>query len=204
MKHLQEASMDKHPDPHHNTYSKTVFGFWLFLLTDFVLFGTIFAIYIVLGKNAVVSPQSMSLFDLEYALLQTFFMLLSAFFAGLGGAAVHRKDQKRTLMFFGLTFLFSLLFMAFIYTDFHRLIVSGNDWKKNGLLSAFFTLLATHGIHVLLGLIWIPLLLYPVWKEGIGHESIQRLTCLRMLFQFLNIVWIFIYSFVYFTTRGAV
>jgi len=199
-----ELSADKRPDPHHDTYSKTVFGFWLFLLSDFILFGTIFATYSVIGYGDMDNASTYKLFNLDFALFQTFLMLLSSTMAGLGGASAFRKDKKMTLIFFGLTFLLSIIFMGFEIADFQRLIASGNSWQKNAVLSIFFTILATHGLHVLLGLIWIPCLLYPVWKEGIGHLSLQRLTCLKLFFQFLNIVWVFIFTLVYFMNGGSI
>lgn len=94
--------------------------------------------------------------------------------------------------------------MYFEYKDFARLIASGASWQRSAFLSAFFTLLATHGLHVILGMIFIPFMLVPVFKQGCGHEDIRRLTCLRMFFQFLNIVWIFVYTIVYFINRGHV
>jgi cytochrome o ubiquinol oxidase subunit III len=204
MKDAHASHNVKHPDPHHDLYSRTVFGFWLFLLSDFVLFGTLIACYVVLGNNTYGGPSSLELFNHDFALMQTFLMLFSAAFAGFGGAAAHRKDRKMTLLFFSLTFLFSLVFMAFEYADFLRLINSGNSWQRSAFLSAFFTLLGTHGLHVLLGLIFIPFMLIPVFKEGVGHDEVRRLTCLRMFFQFLNIVWIFVYTIVYFINRGHV
>ena len=195
---------DQHPDPHHDHYSKTVLGFWLFLVTDFVLFGVLFATYIVLGDRTYGGPNAMQLFNGDFAFIQSMLMLLCAAAAGIGGAAAHRKNKEHVLLFFGLTFLFSLIFMGFEFGDFYRLNIAGNNWEKSAFLSAFFTLIGTHGLHVILGLIWIPVLLIPVIKEGVTRESILRLTCLRMFFQFLNIVWIFIYTIVYFINRGAV
>ena len=204
MSHHEVIHSDKHPDPHHDTYSKTVFGFWLFLLTDFVLFGTIFATYAVIGKMASIGPNPEKLFNVHFALMQTFLMLFISAFAGFGGASCHRKDKKLTLIFWGLVFLLSLIFMGYEIADFRRLILSGNSWEKNAMLSAFFTVLATHGFHMILGIIWIPALLYPIWKEGITSESTRRITCLKLFFQFLNIVWVFIFTLVYMTNRGSV
>ena len=193
-----------HPDPHHDMYSKTIFGFWLFLLTDFVLFGSFFATFAVLAKSPYPSPKAIELFNLDYALVQSFLMLLCAFFSGLGGVAAHRKNKKMTIVFFVVTFFLSAIFMTYEFFDFQRLLQAGYGWNKTGFLSAFYTILATHGVHVIFGLIWIIVLLVPLIKEEIGHESIRRLTCLRMFFQFLNIVWIFIFSIVYFMGRGGI
>jgi cytochrome o ubiquinol oxidase subunit 3 len=194
----------KSPDPHHDHYSKTLFGFWLFVLTDFVLFGTLFATYAVLGKTANYKVSTIPLFDVDYAMIQTFLMLIISFLVGLGGASVHRKDIKNTKLFWLLAAMVSLIFMTLLGLDFHRLLVTGNSYETNALLSGFYTLLGTFGLHVFLGFLWIIILLIPVFKEGIGHESILRLSCTRMFFQFLNIVWIFIYTIVYFLAREAV
>lgn len=199
-----EQVLTKNPDPHHDLYSRTIFGFWLFILTDFVLFGVLFATFIVLGDRTHGGPGALELFDIDFAVSQSFLSLFISFTAGLGGAAVHRKDKKMTLLFFSLTFLFALMFMGFEIADFNRLISMGQTWDKNAFLSAFYTLIGTHGIHVALGLLWIIVLLIPLIKEEINHESIQRLSCLRMFFQFLNIVWIFIFTIVYFFNRGVV
>jgi cytochrome o ubiquinol oxidase subunit 3 len=199
-----QVQREKSPDPHHDLYSKTIFGFWLFLLNDFILFGSIFATFIVLAKNPYWTSLPMGLFDIHYATWQSFLLLFASFTAGLGGASAHRKDRNNTLLFFSLTFVFALFFMYFEYADFSRLIEAGLTWDKTAYLSGFYTILATHGLHVLLGIIWIPVLLIPVILEGVTSDSIRRLSCLRMFFQFLNIVWIFIYTIVYFIHGAAV
>lgn len=194
----------KSPDPHHDHYSKTMFGFWLFLLTDFVLFGTLFATYAVLGKTANYQVSTIPLFDVDYAMVQTFLMLTISALVGLGGAACHRKDIKNTKLFWLLAAAVCFVFISFLFLDIYRLYSTGNSFETNALLSGFYTLLGTFGIHVLLGFLWIIVLLIPVFKEGIGHASILRLSCTRMFFQFLNIVWIFIYTIVYFLAKEAV
>ncbi len=198
-----ELKETQSPDPHHDLYSKTVFGFWLFLLNDFILFGVLFATFIVLGKNPYWNKLPLNLFDTDYAAMQSFVLLIASFTAGLGGASAHRKEKNKTLLFFSLTFLFSIFFLYFEYLDFHRLIISGNSWEKTAYLSAFFSILGTHGLHIVLGLIWIPVLLIPVLINGVTQDSVRRLSCLRLFFQFLNIVWIFIFTIVYFISGGA-
>lgn len=204
MKKVVDSHNIKHPDPHHDLYSKTVFGFWLFLLTDFVLFGTLMACYVVLRDKTYGGPSAIELFNNDFAFSQTMLMLLAATFSGLGGAAAHRKNKKSTIVFFALTFVSSLFFMYFEWADFTRLITLGYSWQKSAFLSAFFTLVGTFGFHVLLGLIFIPFMLIPVFNSELGHEEVRRLTCLRMFFQFLNIVWIFVYTMVYFINKGHI
>lgn len=192
----------KHPDPYCDTYSKTIFGFWIFLLTDFVLFGTLLATYIVLAVPSMALAKG--LLDVDYAFYQSLLMLGGSFFAGLGGAYAHRKDAKVTLLHFSLAFVCLLLFMLFELADFQRLFQLGVDWKKNGVFSGFYTITFTHALHVILALIWVPVFLIPVFKEGLNHDSIRRLTCLRMFFQFLNIVWIFIFAIIFLMGQGGV
>lgn len=204
MKEKSIVGTVKHPDPHHDLYSRTIFGFWLFLLTDFVLFGTIIACYAVLGHNTYGGPSALELFNHDFAFIQTLLMLFMATLSGLGGASAHRKNKRLTLIFFSLTFIFALVFMCFEYADFARLLKVGASWQRSAFLSIFFTLVGTHGLHVILGMIFIPFMLIPVFKHGCDHDDIRRLTCLRMFFQFLNIVWIFVYTMVYFINRGHV
>ncbi|MBI3236262.1 MAG: cytochrome c oxidase subunit 3 [Chlamydiales bacterium] len=187
----------KYPDTHHDTYSRTVFGFWVYLLTDFVLFGTLFATYAVLGRNTFGGPGAKELFDLGDVLQRTLVLLLASFTAGLAGASAHRRCLPRTLLFFSLTFLLGILFMVMQYAEFESLITSGNSWQRSAFLSAYFTLLGTYAIHIIFGLLWTLVLILPICFQGISPVDIRRLTCLRMFWQFLNIVWIFIFTFVY-------
>ncbi|MBS0652481.1 MAG: cytochrome o ubiquinol oxidase subunit III [Verrucomicrobia bacterium] len=188
---------ERFPDSHHGVYSKTVLGFWIYLLTDFVLFGTLFASYAVLRHGTFGGPAAHELFDLRDALDRTLVLILCSLTAGLAGASAHRRHKLRTLCFFGATFLLGLLFMVMQFEEFQKLFASGNGWQRSGFLSAYFTLLGTFMIHVVFGLLWILVLLIPVCFNGINGVEIRRLTCLRMFWQFLSIIWIFIFTFVY-------
>lgn len=193
---------EHYPDPHHDMYSRTIFGFWLFILSDFILFGVLFATFAVLRKNTFGGPGSLQLLNLDLAFTQTVLLLVASFTAGIGGAFAHRKNKKMTVLFFILTFVFGLSFFIIEMDDFSKLISSGNSWSKSAFLSAFFTVMGTHAAHVIFALIWVPVVLIPLIKNEIGHDEIRRLTCLKMLWQFLNIVWVFIFTFVYFAERG--
>lgn len=185
------------PDAYHDTYSRTVFGFWVFLLTDFILFGCLFATYEVLRYSTFGGPSAVDLTHPPFVLIQTLVLLCASFLVGLGGASAHRKNRALTILFFVLTFCFGVAFLAMEGAECSRLVEAGASWKRSANLSIFFTLIGTHAIHVLFGLLWIVVLLIPVFREGLKFVSIQRLTCLRMLWQFLNIIWIFIFTFVY-------
>ena len=185
------------PDTCHDTYSKTVFGFWVYILTDFVLFGVLFATYAVLRKNNFAGPNEADLFHPAYSLIQTLILLVSTFFIGMGGASAHRKNKPATITFYLLTFFLGVAFMWMELAEFSRFIEMEASWKRSAFLSAFFTLVGTHGIHMFFGLVWIIILLILLCMRGFSHTSLQRLTCMRIFWQFLNIVWIFIFTFVY-------
>ena len=187
----------EHLDAHEETYSKTVFGFWVYLLTDFVLFGTLFATYVVLRSGTYGGPSPKDLFNLPYTLIQTLILLISSFTSGLAGAMAHKGSKNWTVILFGITFLLGIIFMGMEWGEFSRFIGAGASWKRSAFLSAYFTLIGTHGVHMLFGLLWILVFIVPVVREGLTPVSVRRLTCLRMFWQFLNIIWIFIFSIVY-------
>jgi cytochrome o ubiquinol oxidase subunit III len=190
---LHESS----PDPHHDIYSKTVFGFWVYLLTDFILFATFFATYAVLHDSTYGGPSGREIFQLPFVLAQTLILLTGSLTSGLAGASAHRKNKNWTIILFVITFLLGIAFMGMELTDFNRLIDEGNSWKRSGFLSAYFSLIGMHGIHMIFALLWTIVLIVPVCIEGITSASIRRLTCLRMFWQFLNIIWVFIFTIIY-------
>lgn len=197
MKNPPLTSHESYPDTHHDVYSRTIFGFWVYLITDFVLFGVLFATYAVLSPSIFGGPSAKDLFSLPFALMQTLLLLTSSFTAGLAGAFAHRKSKKGTLLLFGVTFLLGALFMGMQLQQFHHLSSMGHGWDQSAFLSAYFTLVGTHTLHVFFGLLWILVLTLPMFFQEFTKIHIRRLTCLRMFWQFLNIVWIFIFSFVY-------
>jgi cytochrome o ubiquinol oxidase subunit 3 len=191
------AEHESYPDTHHGVYTRTIFGFWLYLLTDFILFASFFAVYAVLYKGTYGGPSAGGLFNLPFVLLQTCILLTASFVSGLAGAYAHRKEKNRTIILFSLTFVLGFAFTCMEYAEFARLIRDGNGWQRSGFLSAFFTLVGTHGVHMLFAMLWTIILLVPVFREGLTSISIRRLTCLRMFWQFLNVVWVFIFTMVY-------
>jgi len=189
---------DEHfPDTHHDPYSKTIFGFWLYLLTDFVLFGTLFAVYAVLMNSTFGGPGAQALFSRPYAFLESFFILLASFTIGIAGAYCHRENRRMTLLYLAITFIIGAIFFWMQLAEFGRLLSQGHSWKNSAFLSAYYSLVGTHALHIFFGLLWIPVLAWPVWKYGFNFVNLRRITCLKMFWQFLNIVWIFIFTIVY-------
>jgi len=194
---IQPQAHEVYPDPHRDLYSRTTFGFWVYLLTDFVLFGTLFATYAVLAKSTFGGPCVRDIYDLPYTLAPVLILLVSSLTIGLGTAMAHRKNKRWTIILFLLTFLLGILFTGMELSDLIQLVKEGHSWKKSAFLSAYFTLVGTHGVHMIFALLWVIVLILPVIREGITHVSLRRLTCLKMFWQFLNIIWVFIFSFVY-------
>jgi cytochrome o ubiquinol oxidase subunit 3 len=179
MKNPHITMHEPFPDTHHDLYSRTLFGVWLYLLSDLILFGALFATYAVLRQSTFGGPSAADLFDLSHAFVQT------------------RKEKNRAIALFGITFLLGIVFVGMELGEMSRLIGSGNSWKRSGFLSGYFTLVGTHGLHMVLLLLWTVIFIFPVWREGFTFTNLRRLTCLKMFWQFLNIVWVFIFSFVY-------
>lgn len=187
----------KFPDSHRGVYARTIFGFWVYLLTDFMMFTTLFAVYSVLDKNTFGGPTASDLFHSTYSFVQALVLLTASFTAGIAGTYAHKREEKGALIFFGLTFLLGIWFMGMMGYEFHELITNGHTWHISAFLSAYFTLVGTHGLHMIIALLWTIVLVIPVIRFGMTPVCIRRLTCLRMFWQFLNIVWIFIFTIVY-------
>jgi cytochrome o ubiquinol oxidase subunit 3 len=186
----QEAHLEE-------TFAKTTFGFWTYLMTDCVLFATLFATFIVLHNNTYGGPSGKELFSLPFALTETLILLASSFTCTLSKIAGARDDKKGVIAWFAVTFLLGLAFIGMELNEFTHLVHDGNSWQRSAFLSAFFTLVATHGLHISLGLLWMVVLLVPVFRHGLTPVSHKRLTCLRMFWHFLDVVWIFIFTIVY-------
>ncbi|MBP9841106.1 MAG: cytochrome c oxidase subunit 3 [Simkaniaceae bacterium] len=189
---------------HNEIYSKTILGFWIYLLTDFMMFGALFATYAVLMGGTYGGPTARDLFCLPFTLTQTLILLVGGLTAGLGEIVAKKGKKEATLILFGLTFLLGLAFMGMELTEFTALTRRGADWQASAFLSAYFTLVGTHGIHVIFGLLWILVFMIPVYRSGLTDVSLRRITCLRMFWQFLNVVWVFIFSLVYLLGVGGV
>jgi cytochrome o ubiquinol oxidase subunit III len=182
---------------HSETHSRTVFGFWIYLMTDCVLFASLFAAYAVLHNNTYGGPSGRELFNLPYALTETLILLTSSFTCGLAGLAAGRNRKNKVIAWFGVTFLLGISFLAMEATEFTHMVQQGNSWERSGFLSSYFTLVGTHGLHITTGLLWMIVLLVPVCRRGLTPVRLKRLMCLRLFWHFLDIVWIFIFTIVY-------
>lgn len=191
------AKVEKYPDGHHDTYSKTLFGFWVFIITDFILFGTLFATYSVLRNNTFGGPSGRDLYNVHYSLIQSIVLLIASFIAGMAGASAHRRKKGATIFLLCLTFVFGLGFFCMMWKELETFIRAGHVWQISAYLSMFYSIIATHGLHIVFGLIWILVLLYPLSRYGIDSVNLRRVSCVRMFWQFLNVIWVFVFSLIY-------
>lgn len=184
-------------EEHRQADNKTLFGFWVYIMTDCVLFASLFATYAVLHNNTNGGPSGSQLFDLHGALAETLLLLTSSFTCGLAMLAVHRRRKQAIYGWLIITFLLGAAFLALELTEFHHLAAAGNSWRRSGFLSAFFTLVGTHGLHITVGLTWMAAMFIKVARKGLTRANVRRLTMLSLFWHFLDVVWIFIFTVVY-------
>ena len=172
-------------------------GFWVYLMTDCMLFASLFATYVVLRNNTFGGPSGADIFEMPFVLVETLILLTSSFLCGIGLLAAKAGKKTLTLVLFGLTFVLGLSFLAMELSEFSKLVSEAYSWQRNGFLSAFFTLVGTHGAHILSGLIWMAVMMVRVARVGLEPNNIRRLSLLALFWHFLDVVWIFIFTIVY-------
>jgi cytochrome o ubiquinol oxidase subunit 3 len=177
--------------------AKTVFGFWVYIMTDCILFASLFATFAVLRNSTFGGPSGAELFSLPFVLAETLILLTSSFTCGLAILSAHQQRKNWVLGLFAITFLLGVAFLTLEIHEFRHLALEGNSWRRSGFLSAFFTLVGTHGAHITAGLLWMAILLPRVAKKGLNELNIKRLTMLSLFWHFLDVVWIFIFTIVY-------
>ncbi len=182
---------------HGDSTELQVFGFWLYVLSDLVLFATLFATYAVLGRNYAGGPTGLELFDLPYVFGETILLLISSATCGLAILAMHRQNRKGVLGWLLVTLLVGAAFVCLEINEFHHLITQGHGPDRSAFLSSFFTLVGTHGAHVAAGLIWIAVVMGQVAARGLDPLMQSRLMRWSIFWHFLDIVWVGVFSLVY-------
>ncbi|HYG44214.1 MAG TPA: cytochrome o ubiquinol oxidase subunit III [Bordetella sp.] len=182
---------------HHDDGSKTVFGFWIYLMSDLLIFSVLFATFAVLSKATAGGPTGKELFDLSFVLVETMLLLISSFTFGMAMLNLHAGRKRRVMGWLWITFLFGAGFIAMEIYEFHHLITEGAGPQRSAYLSAFFTLIGTHGLHVTFGLVWIVVMIDMLRRHGLDAINTRRLACLSLFWHFLDIVWICVFTFVY-------
>jgi cytochrome o ubiquinol oxidase subunit 3 len=177
--------------------SKSLFGFWIYLMTDVVLFASLFAAFAVLRNSTFGGPAGAELFSLPFVFTETLILLTSSFTCGVAVVMANRGSRRQTLIWLAVTALLGVAFLTLELNEFSHLAHEGNSWQRSGFLSSFFTLVGTHGAHITTGLIWMLVMIVQVVRRGLERNTLRRLTMLSLFWHFLDIIWIFIFSIVY-------
>ena len=181
----------------HHPENGTVLGFWIYLMSDCLLFAGLFAAYAVLGRSYAGGPSGAELFDLSLVAINTAFLLLSSITYGFAMIAAQRKHLPATLIWLGITGLFGLAFLGVELYELNHLIHQGAGPQRSAFLTSFFALVGTHGLHVTFGTIWLVTLMFQLGRHGLTVENKRRMTCLSMFWHFLDVIWIGVFTFVY-------
>jgi cytochrome o ubiquinol oxidase subunit 3 len=175
----------------------TLLGFWLYLMSDCLIFAVLFATFGVLGRNYAAGPSGADLFDLRLVAINTSLLLLSSITYGFAMLEMEKDRVDTTLRWLAITGLFGAAFLGIELYEFAHLIREGATPQRSAFLSAFFTLVGTHGLHVTFGIIWLITLMAQLRQRGLIAENQRRLLCLSMFWHFLDVVWIGVFTFVY-------
>ncbi|MGE8476379.1 MAG: cytochrome o ubiquinol oxidase subunit III [Paraburkholderia hospita] len=175
-----------------------MFGFWLYLMTDCIIFAALFAVFAVMGHQFAGGPSGKDLFEIPGVALETTMLLLSSITYGFAMLGAHKNRKGVLLFWLGVTFLLGLAFLVLELREFSHLIAEGAGPSRSAFLSSFFTLVGTHGLHVTCGLIWMVVLAIQVISHrDLTERDMIRLTCLSLFWHFLDVVWIGVFTFVY-------
>jgi cytochrome o ubiquinol oxidase subunit 3 len=185
------------PETHASAEEK-VFGFWVFLMSDLIIFALLFATYATMIPATAGGPTAGDIFDIRSAAIETGVLLVSSFTFGMASLAMkYRKDGGRLLVWLAVTLLLGIVFLGFEVRDFVKSVGEGAPPTRSGFLSAFFALVSTHGMHVTAGCIWIVVMMAQVLVFGIDRNVKLRLLRLGLFWHFLDIIWVGIFSVVY-------
>lgn len=174
-----------------------VFGFWVYLMTDLIVFAALFATFIVLQGSTFGGPSGRQLFNLSSVLAETLILLTSSFTCSLATLAVHRKRKNQILFWFVVTFILGVAFLWLELAEFSAFVSQGASWRRSAFLSAFFTLVGTHGLHISIGLLWIIAAVFRICLRPLSEHATSQIFRLAFFWHFLDLVWVFIFSIVY-------
>jgi cytochrome o ubiquinol oxidase subunit 3 len=182
---------------HTETADAKVFGFWVYLMTDLVIFAVLFACYIVLHGNTYGGPTARELFYLPSVFAETLVLLTSTFTCSLAMLAVNRQLKTWAIGWLIITFVLGAAFLYIEINEFIDLVDRGASWQRSAFLSSFFTLVGTHGLHITFGLLWMVVMMFRIALKPLVPHSVSRIFRMALFWHFLDFVWIFIFTVVY-------
>src|SRR6185369_11148700 len=185
---------------HRGPESKSIvvpYGFWLFVLSDMVLFSALFATYASLVNATDGGPTTSQLFDRNLVAIETLALLVSSFVCGLAMITAKRKNMLWTQAWLVLTGLLGLVFLSIELHEFASMVAEGAPPQRSAFLSAFFTLVGCHGAHVTAGLMWLGTMMAQIWAKGFRQDIMRRLLCFSVFWHALDIIWVAIFTIVY-------
>jgi cytochrome o ubiquinol oxidase subunit 3 len=175
------------------------YGFWIFLLSDFIIFSALFAAYAVLGRNYAGGPTAIQVFDLHRVLIETGCLLASSYTCGIADMSAERQRRGMFLVFAALTFVLGAAFLGLEINEFIGMVAKGAGPQRSAFLSAFFTLVGTHGLHVTIGLLWLAVMMAQALTKGLTPRVLWRLHCFSLFWHALDIIWVGVFTVVYLT-----
>jgi len=181
----------------HEAGGSTMLGFWIYLMSDCLIFAMLFAAYGLFGTSYAGGPRASEIFELPLVAVNTSMLLLSSITYGFAMIAMQNGKKAGVLGWLAITGLFGAAFVGIELTEFSKLIAEGATPQRSAFLSSFFTLVSTHGLHVSFGILWLITLMVQVGRFGLTAANRRRLLCLSLFWHFLDVIWIGVFTFVY-------
>jgi cytochrome o ubiquinol oxidase subunit III len=173
------------------------YGFWIFLLSDIIMFSAFFAAFAVLRDSTAGGPTGLDIFDLNNVAVETVCLLASSFTCGMASIALNNRRALWFQLSMAVTFLFGAGFLALEFQEFADLIAQGAGPQRSAFLSAFFALVGCHGLHVTLGMLWLLTMMAQVFAKGFRQDILRRVLCFALFWHALDIVWVGVFTVVY-------
>lgn len=180
----------------HDTSTLNV-GFWLYLMTDCLVFATLFAVYAVLRGSTNGGPGMDDIVNMPYVLAQTVLLLASSLTSGIAYSFSVREKWRKAYVWLGVTAALGIGFLALELDEFMKLIADGYSWQSSAFLSTFFTLVGTHGLHITIGLVWACVIMWHIYIRADKQRLTGQMMLFTMFWHFLELIWICIFTFVY-------